>query len=50
MTQPAAPSHAVLELEHFLPYRLVVLSNRISQDDRRASMRERFGLASPNGG
>lgn len=29
--QPS-PSHAVLELDRFLPYRLSVLSNRISQD------------------
>jgi DNA-binding MarR family transcriptional regulator len=28
----ASPSHAVLELDRFLPYRLSVLSNRISQD------------------
>lgn len=27
----AVPEHAVLNLEHFLPYRLSVLSNRISQ-------------------
>jgi DNA-binding MarR family transcriptional regulator len=27
---PAMPDHAVLELERFLPYRLSVLSNRIS--------------------
>ena len=32
MTEPAVPAHAVLELEHFLPYRLSVLSNRISQE------------------
>lgn len=36
-------SHAVLDLEHFLPYRLSVLSNRISQDI--ASLyAERFGI------
>src|SRR4249919_4369640 len=32
MTQHAVLVHAVLELEHFLPYRLSVLSNRISQE------------------
>jgi DNA-binding MarR family transcriptional regulator len=32
MTQHAVLAHAVLELEHFLPYRLSVLSNRISQE------------------
>jgi hypothetical protein len=31
-TRPPAPDHAVLELDRFLPYRLSVLSNRISQD------------------
>lgn len=35
--------HAVLELEHFLPYRLSVLSNRISQDIARLYA-DRFGL------
>ena len=30
------PAEHALELEHFLPYRLSVLSNRISQDDRPA--------------
>jgi DNA-binding MarR family transcriptional regulator len=29
---PDSASHAVLELDRFLPYRLSVLSNRISQD------------------
>lgn len=38
-----APDHAVLELERFLPYRLSVLSNRISQDIARL-YGERFGL------
>jgi DNA-binding MarR family transcriptional regulator len=28
--RPAAPPHAQLDLEHFLPYRLSVLSNRVS--------------------
>ena len=49
MTDPSLPgasapgTHAVLDLEHFLPYRLSVLSNRISQTiaDRYA---ERFGI------
>jgi DNA-binding MarR family transcriptional regulator len=31
-TDQPSPSHAVLELDRFLPYRLSVLSNRISQD------------------
>jgi DNA-binding MarR family transcriptional regulator len=35
--------HAHLELEHFLPYRLSVLSNRISQEIARLSA-ERFAL------
>jgi DNA-binding MarR family transcriptional regulator len=29
---PKSPTHATLRLEHFLPYRLSVLSNRVSQD------------------
>lgn len=28
---PASPEHAPLELEHFLPYRLSILSNTVSQ-------------------
>jgi DNA-binding MarR family transcriptional regulator len=28
--RPATPAHAELDLEHFLPYRLSVLSNRVS--------------------
>jgi DNA-binding MarR family transcriptional regulator len=40
----AAPEHAVLELERFLPYRLSVLSNRISQTIANAYA-DRFGLA-----
>jgi len=47
-TDPAAvttpPGHALLELERFLPYRLSVLSNRVSQTIARAYV-ERFGLA-----
>ena len=31
VTATAADAHALLDLEHFLPYRLSVLSNRISQ-------------------
>jgi DNA-binding MarR family transcriptional regulator len=38
-----APGHAVLELDRFLPYRLSVLSNRISQDIA-ALYAERFAL------
>jgi DNA-binding MarR family transcriptional regulator len=40
----AAPEHAVLELERFLPYRLSVLSNRVSQTIADTYV-ERFGLA-----
>ena len=40
---PDSHDHAVLELERFLPYRLSVLSNRISQDIA-ALYGERFGL------
>jgi DNA-binding MarR family transcriptional regulator len=49
-TSPAAPQerhvpeHAVLELEHFLPYRLSILSNRISQTIS-GLYGQRFGLA-----
>ena len=39
----AVADHAVLELDRFLPYRLSVLSNRISQDIA-ALYGERFGL------
>jgi DNA-binding MarR family transcriptional regulator len=42
--RPGAPEHAVLELERFLPYRLSVLSNRVSQTIANAYV-ERFGLA-----
>jgi len=31
MTLEPVPSHAPLELEHFLPYRLSILSNTVSQ-------------------
>ncbi len=37
------PAHAVLELDQFLPYRLSVLSNRISQDIA-GLYEERFGI------
>ena len=38
------PTHAVLELELFLPYRLSVLSNRVSQTIAN-TYSQRFGLA-----
>lgn len=40
----SVPQHAVLELERFLPYRLSVLSNRVSQTIADTYV-ERFGLA-----
>ena len=43
MTEHAVLAHAVLELEHFLPYRLSVLSNRISQEIARLYA-DRFAL------
>jgi DNA-binding MarR family transcriptional regulator len=43
MASRMSPDHAVLELDRFLPYRLSVLSNRISQDIARLYA-ERFGL------
>ncbi|MBS0213645.1 MAG: winged helix-turn-helix transcriptional regulator [Proteobacteria bacterium] len=43
MHRPDSPDHAVLELERFLPYRLSVLSNRISQDIARLYA-QRFAL------
>ncbi|MCY7312558.1 MAG: MarR family winged helix-turn-helix transcriptional regulator [Pseudoxanthomonas sp.] len=39
----AQPDHARLDLEHFLPYRLSVLSNRVSQTIS-GLYRQRFGL------
>lgn len=44
-SKPAKPSpdHAILELDRFLPYRLSVLSNRISQDIA-ALYADKFGL------
>ena len=42
--QPAVPEHAVLELERFLPYRLSILSNHISQTIS-GLYGKRFGLA-----
>lgn len=46
MNTPATDTHALLDLEHFLPYRLSVLSNRISQTiaDTYAA---RFGIGIP---
>ncbi|HTA63870.1 MAG TPA: MarR family winged helix-turn-helix transcriptional regulator [Xanthomonadaceae bacterium] len=44
MNHPDPPEHAVLELDRFLPYRLSVLSNRISQDIARLYA-ERFALS-----
>jgi DNA-binding MarR family transcriptional regulator len=38
------PAHPVLDLEHFLPYRLSVLTNRISADIA-AFYQQRFGLS-----
>ena len=43
-SEQTGPSHAVLELDRFLPYRLSVLSNRISQDIARLYA-ERFALS-----
>ncbi|MEG3789732.1 MarR family transcriptional regulator [Lysobacter sp. CCNWLW3] len=40
----AEPSHAQLDLEHFLPYRLSVLSNRVSSAIARVYS-ERFALS-----
>ena len=42
--RPAGRPHAELDLEHFLPYRLSVLSNRISSSIAR-EYSQRFGLA-----
>jgi DNA-binding MarR family transcriptional regulator len=39
-------THALLDLEHFLPYRLSVLSNRISQTIAETYV-ERFGIGIP---
>ena len=44
MNAAAADTHALLDLEHFLPYRLSVLSNRISQAIA-DTYAERFGIA-----
>ncbi len=43
MQGAARHARAILDLEHFLPYRLSVLSNRISQDIARLYA-DRFGL------
>lgn len=42
-TRPAAADHVRLNLEHFLPYRLSVLSNRVSSAIAR-EYSQRFGL------
>ena len=44
MPEPEVPVHAVLELERFLPYRLSILSNHISQTIS-GLYGQRFGLA-----
>ena len=44
MTATDSTAHATLDLEHFLPYRLSVLSNRVSQTIANAYA-ERFDLA-----
>jgi DNA-binding MarR family transcriptional regulator len=46
MTTSAPDTHALLDLEHFLPYRLSVLSNRISQTIAE-TYAARFGIAIP---
>jgi DNA-binding MarR family transcriptional regulator len=46
MNSPATDAHALLDLEHFLPYRLSVLSNRISQTIAE-TYAARFGIAIP---
>lgn len=42
--KPGGPRHAELDLEHFLPYRLSVLSNRVSSAIARVYS-ERFALS-----
>ncbi len=44
LSDPIATEHAALELDRFLPYRLSVLSNRISQDIARLYA-QRFTLS-----
>ena len=44
MNASAPDMHALLDLEHFLPYRLSVLSNRISQTIPE-TYAARFGIA-----
>lgn len=46
MNASAPDTHALLDLEHFLPYRLSVLSNRISQTIAE-TYAARFGIAIP---
>ena len=43
-TAHAGHGHATLDLEHFVPYRLSVLSNRVSQTIS-GIYHQRFGLA-----
>ncbi|MGF6710260.1 DNA-binding MarR family transcriptional regulator [Luteibacter sp. W1I16] len=44
MTFETVPAHAPLELEHFLPYRLSILSNTVSQSIA-AEYQDRFELS-----
>ena len=46
MSQPSPTSHAQLDLEHFLPYRLSVLSNRTSNAIAR-EYSQRFDMTIP---
>ncbi len=41
---PATPQHASLDLDHFIPYRLSVLSNRVSREIA-GRYQARFGLS-----
>lgn len=44
MSEFPLPAHAPLELEHFLPYRLSILSNTVSQSIAN-EYQDRFGLS-----
>ena len=44
MTSDTLPTHAPLELENFLPYRLSILSNTVSQSIA-AEYQDRFELS-----
>jgi DNA-binding MarR family transcriptional regulator len=44
MSELPLPAHAPLELEHFLPYRLSILSNTVSQSIAN-EYQDRFGLS-----